>query len=131
MPLRPRLGRDGPGISTRVSEREQRIAHNETVFRSANEQLRDAREELHFKARERTPFICECGDPGCTTTMLLSLSEYEAVRRDPNTFAVVPGHDDPATESVVGNVVEPNDRFVVVEKREHLRDHTAATDPRA
>jgi hypothetical protein len=115
-----------------VSEQEQRIAHNETVFRSANENIRARRDELRFEPLEATAFICECGDPGCTRAMLLSLSEYEKVRRDPNTFAVIPGHDHPRAENVVtGEFEEKNDRFAVVRKHEDVRGETEATDPRA
>lgn len=114
-----------------MSEREQRIAHNETVFRSANEALRGKREELDFGADDKTPFVCECGDPRCTSLMLLSLSEYERVRSDPNTFAVIPGHDDPATEAVITNVLHKSERFAIVEKHENVRSVTEATDPRA
>ena len=114
-----------------VSEREQRIAYNETLFRAANEEIVAVREHLRFEPAAETVFICECGDPACTAPLLLNLAEYQAVRRDPNTFFVVSGHEDPATETVVGNVVEANHRFAVVEKREHLRSDTEATDPRA
>ena len=114
-----------------VSERERRIAHNETVFRSANEGIRSTREELHFARADQTPFLCECGDMACTSVMLLSLAEYERVRSDANTFAVIPGHDDPATETVVSSVLHSSDRFAIVEKHENVRGETEATDPRA
>ncbi len=119
------------GYSVIVSERERRVAHNETVFRSANEVIRAKREQLDFGPVDETPFICECGDPRCTSAMLLSLAEYERVRSDPNTFAVIPGHDNPAAEAVVTNVLHKSDRFAVVEKHENVRSVTEATDPRA
>ncbi|MDQ3993132.1 MAG: hypothetical protein M3229_05690 [Actinomycetota bacterium] len=53
------------------------------------------------------------------------------MREDPNTFAVVPGHEDEATEQIVTeNIVERNDRFAVVRRREAFRQDTEATDPR-
>jgi hypothetical protein len=119
------------GTQALVSERERRIAHNETIFRSANEDIRSTRERLDFARADQTPFVCECGDMACTSVMLLSLAEYESVRSDPNTFAVIPGHNDPATEAVLTSVVHATDRFAIVEKREDVRAETEASDPRA
>jgi hypothetical protein len=114
-----------------MPESEQRRAENEARFREANEDLRAARERFEFEAPEPTPFICECGDPRCREIIRLTLDEYERVRGDPNTFALVPGHDDPATEWVVtGDVVARNDRFAVVKKRGEFRDATEGSDPR-
>jgi hypothetical protein len=56
----------------------------------------------------------------------LSLTEYEQVRLDSRHFAVVPGHDFPATERVVSG----NDRFEVVEKVGPPIDVTDRTDRR-
>ena len=114
-----------------MSKREERLAENETRFREANEDLRGSRAELDFDTLQPTPFICECGDPHCTQIIRLTLVEYEQIRADPNAFAVVPGHDDPATERVVtGDLVDRNDRFAVVKKHGELRDITEGTDPR-
>lgn len=114
-----------------MSKREERIAENETRFRAANEDLRGAGLRLGIDGAQPSPFICECGDPSCTQIVRLTLAEYEQVRSDPNTFAVVLGHDDPATERIVtGDVVDRNDRFAVVKKRGEFRDATEGTSPR-
>ena len=113
-----------------MRDREQRIAYNETLFRRANEQLLAARGTLNFQPLERTPFICECGDVRCTRVISLSLAEYESVRANPNTFALIPGHEDAGTESIVEDVVVSNERFAVVKKLEHVRSDTEASDPR-
>ena len=114
-----------------MSQREERIAENETRFRTANEDLLHRWEGMEIEPGQQTPFICECGDTECAQVMRLTLAEYEAVRSDPNTFAVVPGHDDTPTERLVTEaVVEKNERFAVVEKRAEFRDATEATDPR-
>ena len=113
-----------------MGAREDRIAHNETVFRTANEDLRSEWDRMGIHLAEEALFICECGDPACKQPMRLSVADYEAVRGDPNTFAVVPGHDDPATEELVDGVVVENERFAVVRKRPGLREETEATDPR-
>jgi hypothetical protein len=108
-----------------------RIAENETRFRTANEDLLDRWADLGVDQLQEALFICECGDPCCNEIMRLTLPEYEAVRGDPNTFAVVPGHDDTPTEKLVtAAVVAKNERFAVVEKRPEYREATERTDPR-
>jgi hypothetical protein len=115
-----------------VGEREQRIAKNETTFRAANEELRSSWDELQVSRAEHALFVCECGNPRCTRVMRLTLAEYENVRADANTFAVLPGHDDARTEMIVSaDLLESNDRFSVVKKRPENRADTESTDPRA
>lgn len=85
-----------------------RAAKNEVSFREANEQLEDKRSELELDGR--TPFLCECGDPGCTELVRLSLEEYEHIRSHANWFLIAYPHhdgDDP---------VEEHSEYVVVEK---------------
>ena len=113
-----------------MGAREDRIAHDETVFREANEDLRGEWNRLEIDSEDEALFICECGDPACKQPVRLAIADYEAVRGDPNTFAVVPGHDDPATEELVHSVVVENDRFAVVRKRRGLCDETEQIDPR-
>ena len=114
-----------------MPSREERIAENETRFRAANEELLTRWGDLQLAREESALFICECGDVACRDVMRLTIAEYEAVRSDANTFAVVPGHDDKATEQVVTEeVCERNDRFAVVKKRGEYRSVTEATDPR-
>ena len=91
---------------------EERAARNEAVFRDANEKLRDARVEL-VDADDRTPFLCECEDPRCTSTMLLTLPEYEQARQSGDWFIVTPEHE----ERTRGEVIAKQDGFVLVKKR--------------
>ena len=112
-----------------MPDREERIAENETRFRDANETLLHRFEEMKIDPEE-TIFLCECGDSDCTQTIRLTLSEYESVRSDANTFALVPGHEDAATEAVTEAVIAKNERFTVVEKRAEYRDITEGSDPR-
>lgn len=114
-----------------MGEREHRLARNEATFREANEDLREKWHELELARVQETMFICECGDPTCTRLIRLSLADYEAVREDGNRFAIFPGHDDKETERVVTEeVVEKNDRFAVVRKREQYRSETEPGNPR-
>ena len=59
-------------------------------------------------------FACECGRrAACDGRVVMSLAEYEVVRRQDDRFAVVPGHETDEIESVV----EQNERYVIVDKR--------------
>lgn len=77
-------------------------AANEATFREANERIREAEREFD-PPLERAPFLCECDDVTCRELIPLTREEYEAVRRDPTLFAIVPGH------STRGKVVEEHD----------------------
>ena len=57
-------------------------------------------------------FLCECDDPGCAQALWLPLGEYERAVSAPDRFVVLPGHEDPAVESVV----ETHDAYLVVSK---------------
>lgn len=88
---------------------EERAARNETVFRAANELLRERTREL--ADLERRPYLCECSDPRCTDVLLLTEEEYRAARSHPRRFLVVRGH---AHEGEV--VVDAADGHELVEK---------------
>lgn len=104
--------------------RKERIARNEALFREVNERVLDIVGE---DDPDTIDFLCECGDPDCTGAVPLSSSEYEHVRADPLLFAVLPGHEIEAVESVV----ERNERYFVV--RKHASESSVAheTDPRS
>jgi hypothetical protein len=83
-----------------VRERERRVGLNEALFRRINERLEGVNEALGWVAG-RLHVVCECGDEGCVERITLTPTQYERLRADPTTFAVVRGHDDPPVESVV------------------------------
>ena len=64
--------------------REERIARNEALFREVNEQIKDVNDDV--PAGSEAGFVCECGDPECTSTVSLTLVEYEEVRSEPTHF---------------------------------------------
>lgn len=37
-------------------------------------------------------FVCECGEPGCARTLLVTLREYAEIRADPTLIIVAPEH---------------------------------------
>ena len=91
--------------------RQRRIADNERSFRAINERLVDGLRQVRHLP-EQVEFICECGSRACTARVSLTIAEYEAVRGDARTFAVLPGHVFEEAE----RVISANERFEVVRK---------------
>ena len=95
----------------RSTERQVRAARNQSLFREVNERLEGLAETFQFIA-EHTAFTCECADTQCIEPINMTLAEYEAVRAEPNQFAVLFGH----VYTDVEYIVTESDRFVVVAK---------------
>ena len=106
-------------------EREERLAKNEVLFRTLNENIVALAGTLGGK----TPyeFICECATSGCFERILLTLHEYEAVCMDGTHFLVKSGHEDVEVERVVA----AHDTYVVVEKDGVAGLVALEDDPRA
>jgi hypothetical protein len=86
----------------------ERLARNQALYREVNERII----ELLESPSRSVDFLCECSNESCTETIPMRIDEYETVRAEPTTFAVVPGHELPAIEKVVAT----NSTFVVVDK---------------
>ena len=110
-------------------ETKDRLAKNETLFRDVNERVREIDERQGVATGTETlwDFLCECGHVDCTQPISLTLEEYERARSSPVVFAVLPGHERPEVEQVL----EENERFVLVEKDPEERAIARETDPRA
>ena len=91
----------------------ERIARNQSVFRDANERIREAAEE-HGAGTHPVPFVCECAAPGCREMLRLTLAEYRSIRRDPARFLVASGHQ--AAARGLAEVVAENEGYAVTEK---------------
>jgi hypothetical protein len=102
-----------------MGDREQRIGENEALWRQINELAPPEPGVMN-------PVFCECGRAGCSDQMLMTAEEYESVRSESTTFAVVPGHELGDVESVV----KTNDRFLVVDKNGDAAVIAERTDPR-
>lgn len=87
-----------------------RLAHNEAIFRSINDQVLALEER--FGSREGG-FLCECADTSCLESVFLRLDEYGRIHEDDRRFFVVPGHERPEIEAVV----ERHGNYLVVQKR--------------
>jgi hypothetical protein len=105
--------------------REERLALNEATAREINEDIEDSRAAA--VATDTIRIVCECGQLECERALAITIAEYEGVRRDPRTFAVIREHVMPEVEEIV----EETDRFVVVRKREGAPAEVAEEeDPR-
>jgi len=103
-------------------ETTRRIALNEVTYRKINEAIRGK------PADGEITFVCECARLGCNRLIQLSRAAYEAVRRDPRRFVIVPGHEIAEAE----DVVEQHDHYAVVEKRgegAEIAERTATRRP--
>ncbi len=92
-------------------ERELRAARNQAMFRAINEKMAElsrARQAIS----ETNVIACECASAECAETLSIAPDEYEAVRKHPNRFAVLPGHAYADVESIV----DEHAAYVVVEK---------------
>jgi hypothetical protein len=107
-----------------MSERTDRLARNETMFRSVNERVEEV---VQPGPEEQIDFLCECGDSDCGEKMTLTRQEYEQVRADGAQFAVYPGHEIPQIEEVVLRA----EGFFVVRKHPHEAEIAEETDPRS
>ncbi len=103
----------------------ERIARTESLFREVNERIAETAKRFQSDDAE---FICECGDPGCTTRVAATLDEYEDVRGQSETFLLAHGHAD----SRVEGVVEEDAQHAVVRKTHpKVVPLVRALDPRA
>ena len=106
--------------------RERRAARNEALFREVNEQIERLGKEAGFGSDGRLDFTCECLVDTCTTTISLTVDEYEDVRRYATHFFLLPGHETIDVE----RVVDRNHRYVVVEKFGEAGAVAIKLDPR-
>lgn len=107
-----------------MSERGDRLARNETMFRAVNERVEEV---VQPGADEQIDFLCECGNSDCVEKVTLTRHEYEQVRSDATQFAVAPGHELPEIEETVLRT----EHFLVVRKHHDEADIAQQTDPRS
>ena len=108
-----------------ATERQERLARNEAMFREANERAKEW-EERHGPDSEVELYFCECGKPDCLEKVSLRKADYERVRSDPRRFVIFPGHELPDVETVI----ERNEGWAIVEKAPELAPTVEALDPR-
>ena len=82
-----------------MSAADDRIGHNEAVFRDINERIEAGR--WPGEPGEPIAFRCECASLGCNLLIELTLAAYERVRADPRHFVLAAGHEIAEVELVV------------------------------
>jgi hypothetical protein len=108
-----------------MDERERRIGLNEATFREINERIEDV--AAKFELGERLDLICECGNASCASRIEISHKDYERLRSDATTFAIVSGH----AILDVEEIVERHKTYEVVRKTaSDAKKAAEATDPR-
>ena len=106
-------------------ETERRLARNEALLREVNESIERGR----WPGDDNRPlrFRCECSSLECNVMIAMTRNEYEQVRRDGRRFALHPGHEIPACETVV----ETREGYLVVEKQDQAGEVAKELDPRS
>jgi hypothetical protein len=82
------------------SEREQRAAQNELVFRAVNEQIVKMTDRFREQLAD-IDIVCECANTACVGTIRINVDEFSKIERSAATFFVLPGHEDESVERVV------------------------------
>lgn len=113
-----------------MDERRERQAKNEMLFRSLNERIEQLGDELlNQDVGERAwDFVCECQNIHCTEPVVLTTTEYEAVRENARHFVVAPAPEHVDTN--IENVVDMSSRYWIVEKTDESGELAEADDPR-
>jgi hypothetical protein len=96
-----------------VDQQRRKLVENEAHFRRANDRIRDTAVSYGFTREQRIPFFCECSDPRCRETVMLSLPAYEQVRAHPGRFLLCAGHE---SDDDLELIVEAEAGYAVVEK---------------
>ena len=102
----------------------EREVENETRSRTINEWIDDSNETSGGAA---SPFLCECSNQACASTIALTHLEYEEVRSDGRHFAIATDHEAPDLDVLVSQRIG----FAIVAKLPGLPARLAeASDPR-
>ena len=108
-----------------MDAREERLARNETLFRSVNENIEKAATSA-WSDEHVFEFFCECSNVDCNLLLPMTVAQYEQVRADPTQFVVAPGHELPEIEIVVART----NAYQVVVKQGEAAEFVAEHDPR-
>jgi hypothetical protein len=113
-----------------MSESLERLARNQSLFIEVSERIQylaEVNERIGYSAEGATSeFVCECSNTECTSTIELTVVEYERVRSNPTWFVIKADHDLAQIERVVSR----DDGYAVVEKL-ILEEYMQETDPRS
>lgn len=103
--------------------REQEV-RNETRSREINEWIHESNESSGGPA---DPFVCECSETSCPSTMTLTHLEYEEVRSHGTHFVIATDHESPDLDVLVSERIG----FTIIRKISGMPARLAnASDPR-
>lgn len=106
-----------------MSWREQEV-RNETRSREINEWIDESNEHSGLPA---DPFVCECSESSCPSTITLTHVEYEEVRAHATHFAIATDHESPDLDLLVSE----RTGFTIVRKLPGMPARLArSSDPR-
>jgi hypothetical protein len=106
-----------------IDWREQEVV-NETRSREINEWIDESNKSSPGVAE---PFVCECSDGACMSTITLTHLEYEEVRADGTHFAIATDHETPDLDVLLSQRVG----FAIIRKLPGMPARLAtASDPR-
>jgi hypothetical protein len=108
-----------------MDDRERRMAQNEALFREVNERVNDL--GAGYGVGTRYEYLCECANIDCTFRLPIDPGDYEAVRRDPAQFIVLPVHFTPEVEELVAT----HEAYWVVRKTGEAAAYVSHLDPRS
>jgi hypothetical protein len=104
--------------------REEEVG-NETSSREINEWIDES--AMSADSGGVRPYVCECSDGACKSTIALTHVEYEEVRAHGTQFAIARDHESPDLDVMVSE----RTRFTIVRKLPGLPARLAnASDPR-
>jgi hypothetical protein len=110
-----------------MSDWRKQEVENETRSREINEWIDESNESNESNAEPASPFVCECSDGECTSTIELTHVEYEEVRAHGTHFAIATDHESPDLDLMVSERIG----FAIIRKLPGFPARLAnASDPR-
>jgi len=82
------------------------------MHRAVNREIENIAEDFGERGGDTLEVLCECGQPGCTSLLSMTIRDYDRVHGQRDRFIVARGHVNPELE----RIVEEADRYLVVDK---------------
>jgi hypothetical protein len=94
--------------------------------REVNEQISVVNHDFGIAEPEKTDVLCECVHPNCTARIVMTVADYERVRRFSTRFFVKEGHEVADEDRVVAE----SDGYIVIEAAGRSGLYAVGADPR-
>jgi hypothetical protein len=98
----------------------------QALRREVNEQINVLNHDFGLAEPEKTDVLCECVHPSCTARIVMTVADYERVRRFSTRFFVKEGHEVADEDRVVAE----SDGYVVIEAAGRSGLYAFGADPR-